>query len=628
MIYFQTVLNALKTTFNQQPMHRFFHLLFFVATSIITFSSCSSKKVEIPKSTQSGLGDWKAWNQKLRDYTPSIGTYGGQLVVSSFGGDAKTFNPSLSSEVSSSEILQFIFEGLTCQNMLTLDPVPGIAESWTISADQLTYDFVLRNDVFWTDGQPLTPDDVVFTLDVIYDKNNISPIRDILLIDGKEIKATKTGPRSVRMQLPCIFSPFLKVISGIGLPIIPKHLLNDLQKSGTFASAWGINTNVSQIIGTGPFIIDSYEPSQNIILKRNPRYWKKDKAGNSLPYLDKISFIYVKDQSSELMKFQNGETDYLELFSENYPILKPQEKAQNFTIYNLGPYFKEVHLLFNQNPEINPETKKPIVAPYKVKWFRNKRFRQAIAYCFDRGEMINIVQNGLATLQWTPMSEAAGCYYNSHVKQYPYNLDSARAILKQEGFADRNGDGKLEDPDGNIVEFSMVTNAGNSDRKKYSEIIRKDLEKVGITAYVNLLEFNNLVDKLENTYDWETMILGLTGSDEPHMGAMVWMSSSRSHEWYPKQKSPSTPWEARIDTLFTLGVQEMDKTKRKAFYDEWQEIFAEQLPYITLVTPLRLAAVRNKFGNICPAPAAEAAWYYKRMFFHNIEEIYVLPGKK
>jgi peptide/nickel transport system substrate-binding protein len=608
---------------------RFLLLLAFVAVTTFTFSSCSSKKDVDKKNAQPDLGDWTIWNQKLKNFSPSIGAYGGQLVVSSFGGDVKTFNPITNSDGASQEVLQFIFEGLLQIDLNTMEPLPGIAESWTISPDQLTYDFSLRKDVFWSDGKPLTADDVVFSLEVINDKKNISALRDGLVINGKTIKAIKTGTYSVRMLLPSPFAPFLKVITEfMGLPIIPKHLLEKAQQTGRFATTWEINTPVSEIIGTGPFIIDSYESSQKIILKRNPRYWKKDKAGNTLPYLDKITFLYVKDHSAELLKFQNGESDYFEMFGEDYPILKPQEKALNFTVYNLGPRFQESMLIFNQNPEIKKKTNTPYVAPHKVKWFRNKRFRQAIAYCIDKEEIINIVHNGLAQPQWTPMSPTSGYFLNDHVKKYPFNLDSARTLLKAEGFTDQNGDGKLEDPDGNAVEFSLVTNSGNSDRKKYCDIIRKDLQNIGITVFVNVLEFNNLIDKIDNTYDWETIVLGLSGSDEPHCGANVWMSSARTHEWYPKQKSPSTPWEARIDTIFTLGAQEMDKVKRKAFYDEWQEIYAEQLPYIEIVSPLRLAAVRNKFGNVCPAPTGEAVWAYKRIFFHNIEEIYVLQGKK
>jgi len=597
-------------------------------TVCATMPSCSAKKPEQQKNAKSGLGDWHEWSRKLKEFKPTIGTKGGQLVVSSFGGDVKTFNPITAAEVSSSEILQFVFEGLTGQDMNTLDAVPGLAQSWSVSEDKLTYDFNLRSDIFWSDGEPVTPEDVIFTLDVVYDKKNTSQLRDILLVNGKPITAVKTGPRSVRLRLPCRFAPFLKMISGLGLPIIPKHKLEVAQKSGILASTWEVNAKVADIVGTGPFFIETYEPSQKIVLRRNPHYWKKDAAGNALPYLDKIVFQYVKDQSAEVLKFQNNESDYLEMRSEDYPTLKPQENAQHFTIYNLGPHMLEAHMLFNQNPSMNPQTHKPLIAPHKLKWFRSSRFRQAVAYCFDKKEMINIVHNGLAQPQWTPMSEAAGYFFNPSVRQYPFNLDSARSILKSEGFSDRNGDGTLEDADGNPVEFSLVTNAGNSDRKKYAEIIRKDLENVGITVHVNLLEFNNLVDKLDHTYDWETMILGLTGSDEPHSGANVWMSSGHQHEWYPLQKIPSTPWEARIDTIFTLGVQEMDKAKRKALYDEWQAIYSEQLPYIELVTPIRLIAVRNKFGNVCPAPSAEAAWVNKREFFHNIEEIYLLQTGK
>ncbi len=605
---------------------RYLVLYTIISCTLLFMHSCSKKKPG--QYSRLALEDWHTWVEKAKSFSPEIGSYGGSLIVSSFGSDPKTFNLITSNETSSSEVLQFVFEGLVSFDVVTQKSIPALAESWTVSEDFLAYDFQLRRDVVWSDGTPFTADDVVFSFEAIYDKRNLSAARDILTIRGRRIRVEKTGSHSVRMTLPFKFAPFLKMITWGSAPILPKHKLYGAHKAGTFSSTWEIDTKVEEIVGTGPFVITSYRPSQQLVLKRNPIYWRKDAAGNRLPYLDKIVFLYVKDRSAELLKFKNGETDFLAMRGEDYPVLKPLEQKNDFRIYNLGPGLGHRHIIFNQNTGIDKETGEPLVDPVKLKWFRNRKFRQAVAYCIDKEQMVNIIHNGLAEPRHTPVNEAAGFFHNPNVRKYPFNPDSARAILTSEGFTDKDSDGLLEDPDGNPVEFALQTNAGNTDRKKYCELIRKDLEKIGIKVHFSLLEFNNLVDKLDHTYKWEAIVLGLTGGNEPHSGANVWQSSGRTHEWFPYQESPSTPWEARIDTIFTLAAQEMDPVKRKKLYDEWQQIYSEQLPFIILVSSFRLFAVRNKFGNINPVPIAEAEYNSKRRFFHNIEEIFVLPSYK
>lgn len=569
------------------------------------------------------LQDWRRWNTLAREFKPVTGKQGGQMVVTSFGAGAKTFNPITSTETSSFELLQFVFEGLTELDPATQEIKPCLALEWTLSADRKTYDFQLRQDVVWSDGTPFTADDVLFTFAVIFDKKNLANARDILTIKGKPVVVSKTGEYSVRITLPHPFTPLLKALVGTTVPIIPRHSLAPEQSAGTFSSTWETNTPPKEIIGTGPFTIDTYRPSEQVTLARNTHYWKKDSAGTVLPYLEKILFTYVKDRNAELLKFQNGESDYLEMRGEDYPILKPLEQQGKFTIYNLGPALGDLFFMFNQNMGISSQTGKPLVTPYKLKWFRLREFRQAVAHCVDKRQMINIVHNGLAQPQITPMNEAGGYFFNPGVRVYDYNIDSARVLLARAGFKDVNNDSVLEDPDGNRVEFTVNTNAGQTDRLKYCDIIRKDLQKVGIVLHVVPLEFNHIIDKLDHTFDWEAIVLGLTGTEEPHDGANVWQSGARNHLWFPSQTKPSTWWEARIDSIFDAGAIEPDRAKRKALYNQWQSIAAEQVPYIELVSPFRLFAVRTRFGNVNPAPAAEGMYFAKRKFFHNIGQIFV-----
>ena len=166
------------------------------------------------------------------------------------------------------------------------------------------------------------------------------------------------------------------------------------------------------------------------------------------------------------------------------------------------------------------------------------------------------------------------------------------------------------------MQFTLLTNSGNTERIQIAAIIRKDLESLGMKVNFLALEFNNLVAKMTSTYDWDAIIMGLTGGIEPHFGRNVWHSSGQLHMWHPRGKTPATAWEKRVDALFDLGVQELDQDKRKVFYDEWQYIVSEQLPFIYTVLPASIFAVRNKFGNLHPTPYGGA--------FHNLEEIYII----
>ncbi len=537
---------------------------------------------------------------------------GGELILSTTS-DPKSFNPIIAKETSTTAITGLIFEGLTRTNGVTLQVEPNLAYKWEVDKEGLVWTFHLRKDVRWNDGKPFTSEDVVFTFNqLIYNPDIPTSARDIFTIKGKKFVVEKIDKFTVRFTLPCKFAPFLRSMSQ---EILPKHILKDVVKEGKFNYHWGIDSKPSEIVGTGPFKLKSYLPGERIVLVRNPYYWKKDKEGVSLPYLDKITYVIVQNQDVALLKFQQGELDYFSLRGEDYPLLKPKEKEGNFTIYNTGPAWGSNFLVFNQNRGKNPYTGKPYVDPVKLKWFTNLKFRKAVAYAIDKRSIIDIVMNGLGFEQYSSMSPASGFFYNPNVKKYPYNLSQAKKLLKEIGIYDRNNDGKAEDAQGNIIEFNLFTNADNTQRIKIASLIRKDLERLGFKVNFVPLAFNQLVSKLDSTYDWDAVIIGLTGGIEPHFGSNVWLSKGHLHMWYPRQKKPATKWEEEIDRIFTQAVQELDENKRRELYYRWQEIVAENLPLIYTVLPANIFAVKNKFGNLKPSSYGGA--------FHNIEEIYI-----
>ncbi len=529
--------------------------------------------------------------------------------------DPKTFNDIVATETSSSAVTSFLFEGLTTSDPFTLKVIPNLAERWEVSPDGLQWVFHLRPNVKFFDGKPFTADDVVFTFnDLIYNDDIPSSSKDVFTIEGKRFKVEKIDDLTVRFTLPVKFAPFLRSMSQA---ILPKHCLQDAVAKKKFPFTWGINTPPKQIIGTGPFYLDQYAPGERLIFKRNPHYWKKDKDGHALPRLDKVVMLIVADPDTSLLKFIDGEIDIIDVRGRDYPLLKPMEVSKNFKIYNTGADFGSSFLVLNLNSRTNPKTSKYYVDPIKLAWFQNVNFRRAIAHAIDKGKIIDIVNSGFGYSQWGPMSPSSGFLYNANTAIYPFDLNQSKALLAKEGFKDNNGDGILEDPQGHTVEFTLsVPTSGTSDREQVSGIIRSDLERIGMKVNVKLLEFNSLVSKVMSTYDWEAVMLSLTGGIEPHFGQNVWVSTGQLHLWNPKQEKPETLWEKRIDEIFNLGVQELDENKRKVLYDEFQLIASEQLPVIYTVLGANMFAVRQRFGNLRPSPNGG--------ILHNIEEIYAL----
>jgi len=539
-----------------------------------------------------------------------IGKQGGQFVYSSIS-PPKTFNEIVASETSSSQVLGFIYEGLTRDDPVTSDTIPNIAESWDVSEDGKTYTFHIRDGVKWNDGEPFTAYDVEFTFnDLIYNDNIPAPMRDLLVIDGKRIKVTALDDKTVEFVTPTKFAPFLRLS---GNAILPKHAYKKLVADGSFKYSLSVDSPPESIIGAGPFMIERYVSGQRVILKRNPHYWRFDEAGNRLPYLDRVVIEIVQNEDVSMMKFKQGQLDYLTVRGQDYPNLKPLERQGNFTVYMSGISRGSQFLFFNQNTGNNSDGT-PCVDPVKVKWFRNKKFRQAAAYAIDRESMIEVLMNGLGVPQWSPVSPGSPFFHNPDVTTYPYSPRKARRILAEAGFKDIDGDGYLEDPDGNTVEFDLTTNSENTVRIRMAEMIRKDLERIGLKVHFLPQQFNMLVSKLDSSFDWDAMILGLTGGVEPHGGSNVWQSRGHTHMWFPRQEQPSSEWEARINELFEKGAQELDPEKRREIYNEWQMIAADELPFIYTVLSKRIEALRNGMGNIHPTAYSGA--------LHSIERVY------
>ena len=421
------------------------------------------------------------------EFEYAIGKRGGSLTYTTIG-DPLTFNLALATDSASSGPLGYLFEGLTETSWLTHREEPALAQSWERSEDGLTWTFHLRRDARWHDGAPFTAHDVAFTFNrIIYNESIPAPARanfNFRFFDrdagqwrNAPMTVTALDDHTVQCVLPAPLATFLH---EMGAPIYPKHILERYVDAGAFNTVWGISADPAEVIGTGPFTIAGYEPGKRLTLRRNPDYWLKDAAGNRLPYLDEIVRDIVPNVAAQLPRFRAGESDVHGVLGEEFAGLAPLQAAENFSMHRRGPGFGTTFLSFNVNPGRNPDTGARYVAPEKLEWFRNKQFRQAVAYVIDKDAIINEIQRGLAYPQWSSVSPAAGDFHNPNVRRYDYNISRANAILDGIGWQDTDGDGVREDHAGNDITFTLVTNENNSVRVAVGRLIKQGMEDAGL----------------------------------------------------------------------------------------------------------------------------------------------------
>jgi peptide/nickel transport system substrate-binding protein len=535
--------------------------------------------------------------------------------------DPKTFNFALNQESPN------IF-GLTYEGLINEDGdgkiVPALAEKWEISDDKLKIIFTLKKDLKWSDGKPLTVDDVVFTYNDIYLNEAVpTDTRDGLRVGQKQQlpKVRKLDEQRVEFSVPELFSPFLR---SMGYPILPKHALEESIKTKDdkgqlkFLSTWGINTPPQEIIVNGPYKLESYTTSERLVYTRNPYFWRKDAQGNQQPYIEKIIWQIVPSTETSLLQFRSGGLDFLGVSPEYFSLLNGEQKRGKFTIYGKEkpePTPGENFISFNLNK--GRREGKPLVDPIKSEWFNNVKFRQAVAYGIDRQRMVINIYRGLGIPQDSPITFQSPYYLSREekLKFYDYNPKKAKELLLEAGFK-YNNSGQLVDAEGNLVRFSLITNAGNKIREAMGTQIKQDLEQLGMQVDFNPIDFGLLVDKLSNTLDWECHLLGFTGGAEPHFGSNVWLPEGGLHAFNQKPSPGQTPiegrevahWERQIGDLYIKASQEFDEQKRKALYAESQKITKEYLPLIHLVNPYAMSAVRDRIKGIKFSALNGSSW--------------------
>jgi len=490
--------------------------------------------------------------------TPSGPVRGDTFIEASIG-DASNLLPVLSSDSASSDISSLVYSGLVRYDK-DLKIEGELAESWQVSPDRLTITFNLRKGVTWHDGAPFTSADVLFNYQLYTDPKTPTAYAESF----RQVASAETpDPYTFRVTYN---EPYAPALISWGMPIHPKHLLEgkDITKSPLSR----------QPVGTGPYRLSAWSAGEKIVLEANPDYFEGQ------PYIKRIVYRIIPDQSTQFLELKTGSLDFMGLTPLQFD--RQTDTGAFSRLFNKYNYLNFGYSYLGYN----------LRSPF----FQDKRVRQALTYAIDKQEIIDGVLLGYGRVATGPYKPDTWVY-NAQVKTYGYDPIKARQLLADAGWVDTDNDG-IVDKDGQALAFTIVTNQGNDLRAKSGEIIQRRFREVGVDVQLRIIEWATFLKEFINPGNFDATILGWTGGPEPDQ-YNIWHSSKTG----PRQLNFINYKNQEVDDLLERGRRTFDQQQRKAYYDRFQEILAEEQPYTFLYIPEALPAVAKRFRGIEPAPA-------------------------
>lgn len=518
------------------------------------------------------------------DYNKTSPSTQGGTLIDAMTGEPSTLIYMVAGESASAAVTANIFNKLLKYNA-NLDLEGELVERWQISSDSKTITFTLKPNLQWADGKPLTSQDVMFTWQAVTNGKTASPYAsDYQLVKN----ATAPDPRTFIVTYDQAYAPALD--SWAGLQILPKHLLEN-QDLHTTAFA-------RKPIGSHFYQLDKWNSGENIKLSKNP----KSVLGEA--NIEQLVTRIIPDNSAQFLELMADNIDSMGLDPIKYSRIIPSrpELQEKLALYKeLGNSY--TYMGFN----------------LKHKPFDDLRVRLAINYAIDKQEIIDGVYLGLGINIASPYKPGTR-WSNPTLKPYTYDVEKAKALLKDAGFEDTNGDGIVE-RDGKPFSFEILTNQ-NKEREKSAVLIQRRLREVGIDVQIRAIEWASFISRFIKTGDFDAVILGWgLGLDPDQFN--IWHSSQQQ----PGQFNFIGYQNAKVDRLLELGRVELDPNKRMAIYHEFSRVLFEDSPIIYLSAGYGLTAIHKRVKGIqSPVPPAGVGydahqWYIPESLRRNAQPI-------
>ncbi len=562
-----------------------FALIPIILISLL-FTSCGKKEVS---------GD----NKILGEVLPPVDTTGavnGDWIVKREMSDAEKLNPVVTNDATAEEIYTLIYESMTDMNYENYEQVPRIASLAEVSPDLLSYTYKINKNVTFSDGKPLTGEDVIFTMKAIKNplcddaalRNYYDKVEKVELVNG--------DPYTVRiiMNKPYWFA----IYSNSDFSVMPKHILDPdgltdkytwedtkdfakaqknqyITKFADFLNSQEVSREPKYVVGTGPYMLEKWETGQAITLVRNKNYWNKANVAN---YPEKIVYRIIQDESASVVSAKNKEIDIM-------AVVVPQDfyrdlaNADQYGLKRITPSEPAFSYLgWNNNSPL----------------FKDKKVRMALSYLVDRKTIIDKILFGYGVTIQSPIYYKQTKYLNADLPVIPFDPEKAKTLLAEAGWKDSDGDGVLDKVvDGKKIDFkfTFLINT-NPVRQQTCLIIIDALKKVGIMAGIQQLEWSVYLDKTKkHEFDatYGAWVLGVVPMD-PYQ---IYHSSQSKGEGsnYVSYNDPLS------DSLIEAYRNEIDENKRIEIMKKWQQVIYDDQPYTFLWTPLSRYVYSDRFRN-------------------------------
>lgn len=419
-----------------------------------------------------------------------------------------------------------------------------LAESLTSSEDYLTHTLKLKEGLKWHDGESITADDIVFTINSILDENQNSHLRSKFLVDGKPIEVRKVDELTVDFILPQVSAPFMSSISG--LRPIPQHVFEgeaDLAKS---------EKNLSPV-GSGPFKFKEMKSGEKVELVRFDEYF------DGKPNLDGVVFRVIADANSANTALLNGE------LSARYITTDDIDKFSNKEKFYVGTF--DEGMLNNMVFRLTNEA------------LQNEDVRKAIAYAIDKDEIVTGVYKSeeyaeKAYSVFVPNTK----YYTNNVEKYDYNIEKAKELLANAGYEN--------------LSLRLAYTNSSKEQEAYGLIMQQQLQKIGVELELIPMERGAFLQKFVDatTTDFDLAYNGFVMGLEPNgYSPLFTAGSSNNFMGYVNEE---------LDQIWGQGVTETDEAKRAEIYEKIQKQIMDDMVVYPIVYPKSIVAVSSDFGGI------------------------------
>ncbi len=495
----------------------------------------------------------------------------GDWLVEAFSTGLKTITPLVSTDAYAAEVQGYVLESLLVRNPDSLEWEGLLARDWQVGDDGLTFRFRLREGLTFSDGEPLTAEDVAFSFNFIMNPAIAAPRERAYYDKIGSVKAL--GPNEVEFKFK---EPYFNSLAlAGGLSVLPKHFYaHYLDTPETFNQSKGL------LLGSGPYRLKdpkAWTPDQGLVeLERNPRYW-----GPVQPSFDKLLWKVIANDSARLTTFRNGDIDTYNARPLEYKKLLADKELVGRThqLEYMSPTAGYSYIAWNEQRDGKPTR------------FADKRVRQAMTYLTDRRRIISEIMLGYAEPAVSPFNPRSP-QHDGKLEPRAYDLDKAKRLLAEAGYADRNGDGVLEDAAGKPFRFDLVFFQDNEDTRRIVLLLKDLYARAGILLEPKPTEWSVMLDLLDKK-NFDAITLGWTSGVEIDIYQMF--DSSQTLSGGDNFMSYSNP---DLDRLIRQARSTVNETKRMPLWQACERILYEDQPYTFLMRRKSLVFVDKRMQNL------------------------------